>query len=319
MELLNPSKDIIGVLKGNKRLQLKIGALTYLMVSLIFSLLDGRVFSIGWLVTGVFGLALLYKLTPRFFFIGLWLVIVYILIFVGSVLGLKYSEETGSFLILILGIMVIIGAFILVLYMILFIKDRRDQYRVQTGYVPIGLWSIWVMVFFWSSLFSIIGWVRWSDGIGRSSFLNILLYFMADAIMLIAMIYVVSFPEERFKTALSSPPPAESLITGIKVFFATVTGKQLKLDESVRRIDLKEQCPLCSKDLAREIKKCPTCDAPRFFYWCDKTEDHFVRCPNCASLTPIGRDRCIHCSTKIVRKIRCSSCQSVHEMFKWME
>jgi hypothetical protein len=175
------------------------------------------------------------------------------------------------------------------------------------------------MVFFWSSLFSLLGWVRWSDGLGDSPFVNLLLYFLADLIMIISMIYVVSFPEERFKTALYSPLPAETLLSSIKTFISTITGKRLKLDESVRKMDLKEQCPLCGKPLEKELKKCPTCETPRFFYWCDHSEDHFVRCPNCTSLTPLGRDRCIHCSTKIVRKIRCSSCLSVHDMSKWME
>jgi hypothetical protein len=318
MELPKPSRYVLGVLKGNKRLQLKIGAVVYLLLSLLFSLFEGGVFSIGWLVTGVVGLALLYKLTPRFFFLEIWLIIVYGLIFAGLLLGLKYSDETGSWLLFVVGIMVLISSFMMALYMILFIKDRRDQYRQQSGYVPIGWWSIWVMVFFWSSFFSILGWIWWSDSVG-SRFFNVLLYLFADGVMLFSMVYVVTFPEDRFKTALYSPDPAESLMKGIKVFFSTITGKRLKLDETVSKIDMREQCPLCGKQLEKEIKKCPTCEAPRFFYWCDHSDDHFVRCPNCASLTPLGRERCIHCTTKIVRKVRCSNCQSVHEISRWLE
>lgn len=319
MDMAYRPTDILSIIKRNRRLQLKIGSIIYLLLALVFSMGDGPVFSIGWFLCGLIGLAMLYKLTPRFFFLGIWLIIVYILTFIGSIVKFKYSEISGSWFLSILGYMILIGAFIMLLYLVLFVKERRDQYARESEYVPIGLWFIFTIAFFWSSLFSIIGWIRWSDGMVGTPLLNIFLYFMAGTVMLITLIFVITFPEERFKTAYDDLAPTESMIKSLRSFIMTATGRKLKIDDSVRNIKDIKPCPLCGRGLSREIKKCPTCDTPRFFYWCDTSSDHFVRCPNCTEMTPIGRDRCVHCSTKIINKIRCSNCNSIHEIYRWME
>ncbi|MDG6224414.1 MAG: hypothetical protein QCI82_02760 [Candidatus Thermoplasmatota archaeon] len=319
MDLAYRPTDILSILKKNRRLQLKFGATIYLMISLVLSLGDGPVYSVGWFLFGIIGLSMLYKLTPRFFFLGIWMIIVYLLTFIGSMVKFKYAEISGSWFLSILGYMILIGAFILLLYLVLFVKERRDQYARWSDYVPIGLWFIFSLIFFWSSLFSIIGWIRWSDKTAGTPLLNMFLYFIAGSIMLITLIFVITFPEERFKTTYDDLEHSESMMKSLKSFIMTATGRKLKIDDSIREVRDIKPCPLCGMDLDREIKKCPTCDTPRFFYSCRKSKDLFVRCPNCAELTPIGRDRCLHCSTRIIKMIRCSNCSSVHEIHRWIE
>ena len=303
----------------DRRDQLKYGTVLFLVLSLIFSILNGWIFSIGWLVLGVMGLLLLYRLVPRYFFLAFWLISIYILIFLGATLSFNFAERSGSWFLKIIGYSIIAGSFILVLYLIIYIKERRDEYALDGTYVPIGLWTIFVFAFFWSSIFSILGWTRWAD----SSFGNPLvyksLYFMAELIAIPLFVKIVYFPEERFKaTYLDEEPELGGIIEQIKSFTGSISGKKLRREDKVRKMEVEINCPLCGKGLEKQVMECPSCGSQRFFYWCDVSDEYFVRCPNCRRLTPIGKNRCIHCSIRMSKRIRCSNCNSVNDLYDWI-
>ena len=303
----------------NRSDQLKYGALLFLVLSLVFSIFNGWIFSIGWFLLGLMGLLLLYRLVPRYFFLAIWLGTIYTLIFLGANLSFNLAERSGSWFMRILGFTIIAGSFILVLYLIIYIKERRDEYAMDGPYVPIGLWSIFVIAFFWSSIFSILGWIRWADTSFENPFIYRSLYFIAELVVIPLFVKIVYFPEERFRTTYhDEEPELGGIIYQMRSLFQSVSGKKLRKDDKVRRMEEGTQCPMCGNYLEKQIRVCPSCNSPRFFYWCDQSEDYLVRCPNCRRLTPAGRGRCIHCSIRMSEKIRCSQCGNVSNLSDWI-
>jgi hypothetical protein len=134
-------------------------------------------------------------------------------------------------------------------------------------------------------------------------------------ILIPSFIIVISFPEDRFRVPYLDSLPDEGLL---KNFIRNITFKDFKEYINNKRETSDVLCPQCGETLNKERRKCPTCDAPRFFYWCDTSEDYFVRCPNCGNLTPLGNDRCIHCSVRMSSRIRCSRCKDVHAVGDWI-
>ena len=292
-------------------IQLKAGTFFLLFLSLLFSLGDGLIYSFGWFSLGLMGLLLLYKKTPRYFFLVIWLGIVYFLIGLGSIVSFIFSNRTGNWFLMILGYSIIMSSFILLLYLILYIKERRDDIAKEGQYISIGIWSFIVLLFFISSFLSVIGWIKWSD----DTLDNRLLYFLSEICVIVTFIYTISFPENRFPVAIIDTSPDR----GLKSFISNIGGYSLRRDDKIRKMDIVVSCPICNDPLIKETRRCPTCDSKRSFYWCDRSEEFFVRCPNCLKLTPIGRQRCINCSVRISNKIRCSRCKNVNPINSWLK
>ena len=296
--------------------QLKYGALILLFLSLIFSIMDGLIFFFGWLSMGVMGILLLYKRSPRYFYLTLWLGSIYIMVFFGSIVTYIWTASDDNIILPLWGYSILLGAFLVSVSLILFVRERRNRYAMEGEYVPIGLWSTAVIAFFWTSLFSIIGWIRWADGSLGNPELFKILYLVNESLLILLLVFILYFPESRFRTTI-----LETVSPGgeIKQFISSMFGKNLRLEDNIRKLDVRIGCPVCGVDLKREVKRCPSCDERRFFYWCDREEDFFVRCPNCRRLTQISNERCIHCSIRISRKIRCSKCRNIHQISKWIE
>lgn len=306
------------IIVNDRKIQLKYAASLFLFFSLLFSMGNGIIYSIGWISMGLMGLTLLYKRVPRFFFISLWLGLIYILIFTGVNLSFNYSDRFGSWFMGILGYSILAGSFILVLYLIIYIKDKRDEYALEGEYVPIGLFFLFVIAFFWTSFFAIIGWVRWADYNFGHPALYKALYFTAELILIPIFVHIITFPEDKFRSPVTETEIGSgTIINQLKDFFRSATGNRLKEDEKVRKVDIDISCPLCNNPLERNTRDCPTCGTKRFFYWCGRSEEYFVRCPNCRNLTPLGRQRCIHCSIKMSSKVKCSRCNSIHRVSEW--
>ncbi|MGA1819546.1 MAG: hypothetical protein ACMUHU_00910 [Thermoplasmatota archaeon] len=302
-------------LKHDRSYQLKWAIAFFLIASLLFSLGDGVVFSFGWLALGFMGILLSFRLLEKYFFMAIWLGVVYIMVFWGSMMAFRLSETSGNWFVQIFGYTILVAAFIACLFLILFIKERRDLIALEGEYVPIGLWSTLVLFgFYLPSIFSIAGFIRWAEGPSGSGIGYLILYLLAELIVISSFILITSFPEDRFRVPYLESLPDEGVFRN---FIRNITFKEFK-----EYINSKSEigdvvCPQCGEALSKETRRCPTCDAPRYFYWCDTSEDYFVRCPNCQNLTPIGIQRCIHCSVKMSTKIRCSKCKDVHTVSDW--
>lgn len=303
-------------LRFDRNFQLKASILLFFFLSMLFGQGDNLVFSFGWLSLGLMGFALLYRLQDRFFFVTIWFSVVYVLIFIGSMVAFNVAEELGNWFIQMFGFSIMIIAFVLSLYLILLIKERRDQLALEGEYVPIGLWTIFVFLFFWSSVFSQVGFIRWADGSLGNQDLYRSLYILSELILIPTFLLVVTFPEDRLKV----PGIEEDRgATVLRRFVNDITFKdmQKRFNSSASSEEI-PVCPRCKLTLKREVKKCPTCDSSRFFYWCDTSQDYLVRCPSCYELTMIGNDRCIHCQARISSKIRCSKCRDVNRVEDWI-
>jgi hypothetical protein len=302
-------------LRYDRSFQLKWSVGFFFILSMLFSLGDGILYSFGWLAMGITGAMLTYRLLERYFFLALWLAGIYVGIYVGSLTAFHFASTSGNWFIMIFGYSILIIAFLACLFLILFIKERRDLIALEGEYIPIGLWSILIIVFYWSALFSIIGSIRWADGSLGNPGLYKTLYVVAELVVIPTFIFIASFPEDRFRAPYLDSLPDEG---PFRNFIRNVTFKEFKEYIKNKKDSAETVCPQCGEVLFKESKKCPTCDAPRYFYWCNTSEDYFVRCPNCMNLTPIGNERCIHCSVKMSSKIRCSRCRDVHPVSGWI-
>ncbi|MBN1389162.1 MAG: hypothetical protein JXA22_00810 [Candidatus Thermoplasmatota archaeon] len=303
-------------LKFDRRYQLKWSIAFFFILSLLFSLGDGILFSFGWFALGLMGVLLSYRLLERYFFLAIWLGLEYIMIFWGSMLAFRFAESWGNWFIQIFGYTILVAAFIGCLFLILFIKDRRDLIALEGEYAPIGLWSTLVIFgFYMPSIFSMAGFIRWADGAIGNPTVYLVLYLCAELIVITSFILITSFPEDRFRVPYLDSLPDEGFL---KNFIRNLTFREFKEYMNSKSETADVICPQCGETLHKEMRKCPTCDAPRYFYWCDTSEDFFVRCPNCQNLTPIGSQRCIHCDVRMSNRIRCSKCKDVHTIIEWV-
>ncbi len=301
--------------KYERHTQLKWGAFLMLLLSLIFSMGEGLVSFFGWISLGAMGFLLLYRRLERYFFIVLWLSGVYLLMIIGSLISFSFYESNGNFFLLILGYSILAGSFLLTVYLWYFVKERRNMIALEGNYVPMGLYFLVMVLFYWSSLFGVVGWIRWADGTLGTPLLYKALYFVAELILIPSLIYLSGYPEDRFIA-----PHLEFMTDGgfFRNLITNISSGNFKLDRMKRNIEKDQTCPICNKTLEKEVRKCPSCDSPRFFYWCDRDEEYLVRCPNCRSLTPLGRKRCIHCSIKMSSRIKCSKCATINSANEWI-
>ena len=112
-------------LRFDRIFQLKASIITFFMLSMIFGMGDGLIFSFGWISLGLMGFILLYRLQERYFFVSIWMSIVYFLIFLGSLVAFKYAEIYNNWFLQIFGFSIMVIAFVLSLYLILLIKEKR--------------------------------------------------------------------------------------------------------------------------------------------------------------------------------------------------
>lgn len=303
-------------LRFDRRFQLKASVFLFFFLSLIFGQGDGLVFSFGWVSLGLMGFILLYRLQERFFFITVWMAIIYFLIFLGSIVAFNYAEQYDNWFIQIFGISILAIAFVACLYMILLMKERRDLLALEGEYVPIGFWFILVLLFYWSSVFAQVGFIRWADDSLGNLELYRTLYIAAEIILIPTFILVVTFPEDKFTFSNAEDTKRMGVFNNL---IKNITFRDLqKRLEKVSSKEIMPPCPRCKIPLSREIKKCPSCDSSRYFYWCDTSQDYLVRCPSCFKLTMIGSDRCINCNARMSSKIRCSKCKDINKVDDWI-
>jgi hypothetical protein len=299
----------------DRRSQLKWGSFLMLFLALMFSLGNGLISFFGWLSLGIMGFLLLYKRLERYFFIVLWLSGIYLLVLLGGYISFSLYERVDNFFLLILGYSILAGSFLLTGYLWYFIKERRNLIALEGNYIPMGLYFLVLVLFYWSSLFAVVGWIRWADGSLGTPGLYKGLYFSAELIIIPSLIYLSGYPEDRFIA-----PHLEFMTDGgfFRNLITALSTRNFNFKKIERRKEKEQICPICNIQLKREVRKCPSCDSPRFFYWCDRDEEFLVRCPNCSSLTPLGKERCTNCSIRMSNRIKCSRCGTINSANQWI-
>lgn len=309
------AQDTIRRVRADRKTRLKYGAFLLLFLSLLFSLGGSPVLFFGWIALGVMGILLLYRLLERYFFVVLWLGGIYLLVGFGCLVIFHFSEVTGNWFLTVLGISMLMGAFMGGLLLVYFTKERRDRIALEGPRVNIGLFSAGIGAFGVFSFWSMLGFIRWAGGDHSYPWVFKAIYILSETIVIFMLIYITGFMEDRLVLPSMSRITDEGLIknivnnlTGARAVFKAVPESEGK--------DL--ICPVCTKPLKRQIRNCPSCDEPRFFYWCARSEEYFIRCPNCMKLTSVGRARCIECSMRMSNKIRCSRCKTVNSVRDWV-
>lgn len=301
--------------KNDRRTQLRYGAFVLLFLSLIFSFGGSPILFFGWIALGVMGVLLLYKLLERYFFIVLWLGGIYLLVCLGCLIMFHFSVVTGNWFLTVLGLSMLMGAFMGGLLLIYFTKERRDRIALEGPRVNIGLFSAGIVAFEVFSFWSMIGFIRWADGDQYYPWIFRTIYLLSETIVILMLIYITGFMEDRLVIPSMTKVTDEGFL---KNLLNNITGARAVF-RSVPEMEKKELiCPICTKPLKRQIRNCPSCDSPRYFYWCIRSEEYFIRCPNCMKLTPVGRARCIECSMRMSNSIRCSKCKTVNSVKDWV-
>ena len=107
---------------------------------------------------------------------------------------LKKARVPDAFFLLIFGYSIMAGSFLITGYLWYFLKERRNMIALEGSYVPMGLYFVVLFLFYWSSLFAVVGWIRWADGTLGTPQLYKALYFTGELILIPSMIYLSGYP-----------------------------------------------------------------------------------------------------------------------------
>jgi hypothetical protein len=307
----------------NIRVQLLIGVISFFIIALILSTYAGQVYLILWLVVGAFTLYFIRLTFPDVWNYVFWLMGIFFLNFL-AVLCLLQTKFTSHPLFFAIGIfleLVTLGIFIL---LILHFKAIRDdisgvtdrpeglELQHEAAYVPLGLWSLSVFLFWFVSNLSILYWYDWSvGGSGPEA------YLASEIVLLIILVFILWHPQMNFDWGLEPAllqPKATTTGAGI---LERGSGFLPRFKKIVRATSgLPKKCPICGSKIVTEHRECKSCGQKRVFAWCKISEGYIVTCPHCRTQTSYGKIGCINCGKPINRTVRCT-CGSEHEIRDW--
>jgi hypothetical protein len=315
-------KSTFEVLK-NIRLQLLIGVLGFYITALILSTQSGDVFLLLWLIIGAFTLYFIRLTFPDVWNYIFWLIGIFFLNFLAVICFLD-TKYTSHFLFMAFGIFLELGALSIAVLLILHIKAIRDdisgvterptgmELEKEAAYIPLGLWSLALFLFWFISNISIMYWFQWSvQNSGPEA------YIFTQVILVFIVVYVLWHPQMRFEWRVESvlgpaDKPEQELDTGTKL--PSILPKIKKTVSAKPKIPKK--CPICGSKIVMENRQCRDCGEKRLFTWCKISEGYIVTCPSCRAQTSYGKDRCVNCGKLIDRFVECN-CGTKHEIRDW--
>jgi hypothetical protein len=287
--------------------QLIIGVFVCLLLSLIFGLQPGTEYAILWAALGGIALLLIYFAFPNTWTYSLLLYAIYAISAFGIIIVFFWGDQL---LIGDVSIAVFVGAFLFgaALYMsyhiIQSIKKARDAQSKEAGYVPLGFWSIGVMLFFGFSFLSVLGWA-FSVNSGGS---GLQIYLVLEPIIALLLVYILWLPDRNIDWSIKDIP--ESPATKF------ITAKTDSVKQKVTKI--RNICPECGLKLKIEKKTCPSCGKTQTFGWCVRSEAHVLPCANCGNMALYGKEKCDKCGKKLSEKVTCNSCQKEFQVKDWI-
>jgi hypothetical protein len=194
------------------------------------------------------------------------------------------------------------------------VTERPEGFELdhEAMYIPLGIWSLAVLLFWFTSNLSVLYWYNWSVGSwGPGPYLT------AEVFLLFIAIYILWHPQNNFEWGVESTVlPVKPERLGMEL----IDRSQKILPKLKKSVTFgakpKERCPICGARASFERRACPNCGQPRLFSWCKVTENYIVTCPNCKEPTSYGKVGCIHCGKPIYQTIRCS-CGEESEISDW--
>ena len=307
----------------NIRLQLLIGVLSFFIIALFLSILPGTPYLFLWLIVGAFTLYFIRLTFPDVWNYTFWLMGIFFLNFLAIICFLD-TKFTSHPLFFAIGIFLELGTLGIDILLILHIKAIRDdisgvterpsgmELEHEAAYIPLGIWSLTVFLFWFVSNVSIMYWYHWSVGTWRPE-----PYLISELALILIVIYILWHPQMNFDWGVETVLfPAKELVSETKLA-NKYTGLLPGIKKTVTAKPGKpKKCPICGAKIIVEQRQCKNCSSNRIFTWCKISEGYIVTCPHCKALTSYGKERCIKCGQLINRNIRCT-CGTENEIRDW--
>lgn len=315
-------RSTLEILK-NIRLQLLIGVLGFFIIALFLSTQEGYAYLFLWLIVGAFTLYFVRLTFPDVWNYTFWLMGIFFLNFL-AILCFMDVKFTSHPLFSAIGFFLELGTLGIDILLILHIKAIRDdisgvtdrptgmELEHEAAYIPLGLWSISVFLFWFMSNLSIVLWYNWSVNLG-----SIEAYISSEVVLIFIVIYILWHPQVKFDWGVEPLMLPTKAKPGAARGIAGYARMLPKFKKTVRaKPKIPKNCPICGAKIVVENRQCTNCGHKRVFTWCKISEGYIVTCPNCKAQTSYGKDKCINCGQRISRNIRCV-CGTQNQIKDW--
>jgi hypothetical protein len=286
--------------------QFILGLLACLVLSFVFGLIEGTLYVILWAILGFVALVLIFFAFPFMWKFGVLLYAIYGICAFGVVLIVFWRDEFmlfGASVPILAGFFFFAAAGYMAFYIVQRIKKGRDANLKSGNYLPLGFWSMGVMLFPGLSVLSILGWALWANSIG----FGIIIYQFIEPLVIILLIYILWLPDRNIDWTVEAPPKSPAA-----QFIAQRTQIVKQRVSKIRNV-----CPECGTKLKVEKKACPSCGNTQVFGWCVKSEAYVLPCANCGTMSLYGKDKCENCGEALKNTIACNSCKKEFPVKDW--
>jgi len=291
------------------RRQWLLGALIFLVMALAVGLIRTSVPSLSLYLWGLLSLLALFAVRQAFpdvWNYSVWLLVIYL----SAAGGVLFFFQFGKFdadRFRVLGFLLLMISMGIATFLVLHIKRTRDDFfqdsDVSTTPLPLGIWTVAVMMFWFLSHVSTGLWAWWAqeggEGTGR-----LVAYAIVELVMVILALYILWIPQEGFSKG-EKPHIEEMLLI-----------PTIPLLEEKPKPRTTAQCPICQGDLDKRTRFCPECQNRETFLWCHRCEEYMVPCPGCSERTPYGRPRCMSCGKPLGKNLSCT-CGRISPLSEW--
>jgi hypothetical protein len=239
---------------------------------------------------------------------------------------LLQTKFTSHPLFIAIGIFIELVTFGICVLLILHIKAIRDdisgvterpeglELEHEAAYIPLGLWSLSVLLFWFVSNLAVLYWFNWSVGAWGSE-----AYLTAETCMFGIVVYILWHPQMNFDWGVEPVIfPSENVTDKLGLFTSSRGLLSLPGFRKTVRVKSKlpNKCPICGSKVVSEHRTCRHCGQKRAFTWCKISEGYIVTCPHCKAQTSYGKPGCINCGKPINKNIRCQ-CGTLNEIRDW--
>ena len=285
--------------------QIVLAAFVCIILSLYFGLQSWSFSEVLWAGSGIAALVCIYFAFPNMWPYGILLYAIYGICAFGVILLIFWYDAVefiGISLSILVGIFLIASSFYIVFFIIKQVKNTRDSSSKKENYLPLGFWSISVILFAVLSVLSILSWSFWVNS-GQLQF-----YLLLEPLIAFLLIYILWIPDRNIDWSEESKPqlPATRFIS----------GKSRALKEKVLKV--KNVCPECGSKLKIEKKTCPSCNNLQTFGWCVTSEAYVLPCSHCQEMALYGKEKCDKCGKALSDSVVCNECKSTFPIKEWV-
>jgi hypothetical protein len=264
----------------------------YFFAGVLFGLGDGLIYIIGWVVCGILSWIFVYKGFPDMWIYTFHLAFSYMIATFGLIVAFAFPVWFGNkFLFFLAGITLQLPAIILLVVLFRSVFKIREEMALVSKYIPLGIWTINLAGFYFTSLIAALLWVFWA----RGTINTLIPYILAMGAVSYCTFYIMWAPQKHFREVMET----RLTMLGSKMLKSVAPRGKIAKPKKVTA------CPLCSDPLIIEKRRCPSCDEKREFSWCHLSEVFVISCPHCGRLTSYNSRRCMVCHNPIGRKIKC--------------